>query len=220
MVLYFYGQYNSHGFLSNFYPATFIITANIIGLSQEIEVNSAEKAIMWLKALLMGDLNSASSIANESNPSICKKYGRNVKPFDNAKWHDNRDKIALEVLTLKFQHPDLKKLLLQTNLEILAEASPTDKIWGIGISSAAALKGEQWNGENILGNTLMKVRTNLLLGQNISNILTASQPHPHNEWSDTEDNDVGTLRPFVRRVIIKSLQSGCNIIRYEQCYKN
>ncbi len=211
MVLYFYGQYNSHGFLSNFYPATFIITANIIGLSQEIKVNSAEKAIMWLKALLMGDLNSASAIANESNPSICKKHGRNVKPFDNAKWLDNRDKIALEVLTLKFQLPDFKKLLLETNLEILAEASPTDKIWGIGISSAAALKGTPWNGENILGNTLMKVRSNLIL----ETTQTISQTH-----NDNEDDIPNVRKPFIRRVIIKSPISGCNTVRYETQYRN
>jgi ribA/ribD-fused uncharacterized protein len=50
---------------------------------------------------------------------------------------------------------------LETGDETLAEASPRDRIWGIGISVSDAIKGKKWNGENVLGNTLMRVREHI-----------------------------------------------------------
>jgi len=135
-----------------------VINATIINKTEEIIVYSAEQAIMWLKALLMGDDYHANIIANEKSPSQCKKYGRNIVPWSQSKWDESRDVIAFEVLKLKFADPELKKLLLETKMEILAEAAPNDKIWGIGLSVAEAQKGTVWKGKNILGNTLMYVR--------------------------------------------------------------
>ena len=116
---------------------------------------------MWLKALLMGDLTRANLIAAEISPAICKRYGRQVKPFNETKWLEYRDAIAAYVLKLKFEDPELKKWLLETEDEILAEAAPRDKIWGIGISIRDAINGKEWNGQNILGNTLMNVRKHI-----------------------------------------------------------
>jgi len=56
----------------------------------------------------------------------------------------------------------LKKLLLETGTEILAEAAANDKIWGIGLSIVEAEKGTAWKGKNVLGNTLMQVSENLV----------------------------------------------------------
>ena len=58
------------------------------------------------------------------------------------------------------QNPDLKEFLLSTGDAILVEASPYDKIWGIGLDKEQAMKGtvEQWQGENLLGCALMEVR--------------------------------------------------------------
>ena len=58
------------------------------------------------------------------------------------------------------QNTALKELLLSTVDSILAEASPYDTIWGIGLGREDALKGgvEQWQGENLLGCALMDVR--------------------------------------------------------------
>ena len=52
------------------------------------------------------------------------------------------------------------EFLLSTEDAILAEASPYDKIWGIGLDRETALKGsvDQWQGENLLGCALMEVR--------------------------------------------------------------
>ena len=58
------------------------------------------------------------------------------------------------------QNPKLKEFLLSTGDSILVEASPYDKIWGIGLDRETALKGTvgQWKGENLLGCALMEVR--------------------------------------------------------------
>ena len=58
------------------------------------------------------------------------------------------------------QNPNLKEFLLSTGDALIAEASPYDKIWGIGLDRNTALRGtvEQWKGENLLGCALMDVR--------------------------------------------------------------
>lgn len=168
MIYYFYGQNNKYGFLSNFYskqnssrPLSFKINASVIGLSYEIEVNTAEKGIMWLKALLMGDLRSAYLISINNNPGECKAMGRKITPFNEELWLKYRDQIAIYILTMKFKDNELRQLLLNTGNDLLVEASPSDCIWGIGISVDDAYGGKPWKGKNLLGNSLMIVRENI-----------------------------------------------------------
>ena len=58
------------------------------------------------------------------------------------------------------QHPNLRRFLLDTGNRILVEASPVDKIWGIGLAQddPRAQNPLQWQGLNLLGFALMKVR--------------------------------------------------------------
>lgn len=53
------------------------------------------------------------------------------------------------------------KRLLETSDKTIVEASPYDKIWGIGLKKEAAVKipEAQWPGENLLGKALMVVRS-------------------------------------------------------------
>ncbi|CAM9324163.1 unnamed protein product [Choristocarpus tenellus] len=62
------------------------------------------------------------------------------------------------------QNRDLQRQLLDTNQKILVEASPFDKVWGIGLSAdnPASRDMRQWKGENKLGKALMAVREQII----------------------------------------------------------
>lgn len=53
------------------------------------------------------------------------------------------------------------KKLLETGTEVIAEAASYDRIWGIGLSATEAVKVSQWPGQNLLGQILMEIRSNL-----------------------------------------------------------
>ena len=54
----------------------------------------------------------------------------------------------------------LQSILLSTTPALLVEASPYDRIWGIGLPAGdrRALNKDTWLGENLLGYALTKVR--------------------------------------------------------------
>merc|ERR1712129_499836 len=69
--------------------------------------------------------------------------------------------MAYEVAWQKFsEDADLKALLLSTGVQVIAEASPRDRVWGIGVSGGdeRARDPSQWLGRNIHGRALMQVR--------------------------------------------------------------
>jgi len=61
------------------------------------------------------------------------------------------------------QHADLKEFLLNTGDRVIVEASPYDRIWGIGMATtdANAENPARWKGLNLLGFALMEVRERL-----------------------------------------------------------
>ena len=61
------------------------------------------------------------------------------------------------------QNPDLLQKLIDTDDAILAECSPYDKFWGIGLAVGDPRIQEtaKWKGTNLLGNVLMDVRSEL-----------------------------------------------------------
>lgn len=56
----------------------------------------------------------------------------------------------------------LRKELLETGDRELVEASPFDRIWGVGFKEADAEKNRHRWGENLLGRALMDVRERLM----------------------------------------------------------
>ena len=119
---------------------------------------------MWSKAILFEDFEVAERILKVGDdPATAKKLGRAVKGFNAARWDSVRYEIMKEGLTLKFtQNPPLKEALISTGDAVLVEASPYDKIWGIGMSEVSAIKaGESKWGQNLLGKALMEVRESL-----------------------------------------------------------
>ena len=124
---------------------------------------TAEHAIMHIKACLMGADEMSDKELSADKPVQAKTLGRKVKPFDADKWNLNVENIAYFVLEAKFKQNDvLARKLRDTKNKVLAEASPRDRIWGIGLGAAKAKQWTRWNGRNILVNALMKVREQLI----------------------------------------------------------
>ncbi|MEM7019098.1 MAG: NADAR family protein, partial [Pseudomonadota bacterium] len=97
-------------------------------------------------------------------PNHAKRLGREVQNFDTTVWEAHRFEIVVDANMAKFsQHPAMKAFLLNTGNKIIVEASPEDRIWGIGLAENApeALDPSQWNGLNLLGFALMEVRDRL-----------------------------------------------------------
>ena len=143
----------AYGWLSNWHISNFKIKG--------ITYASVEQYIMNSKAVLFKDKASEKKIMGTSNPNMQRSLGRKVKNFDDKVWDVNKEQILYDGLHDKFsQDDDLKKKLLATGNETLVEASPFDRIYGIGLreNDLRALNKKTWRGQNLLGYTLMKVR--------------------------------------------------------------
>jgi ribA/ribD-fused uncharacterized protein len=118
---------------------------------------------MHSKALLMGDKEIADKIMQTDDPKVVKALGRLVGNFNQKLWNDNCYKLVLQGNIYKFeQNDESKNILLSTGDRQIFEASPYDRVWGIGISKSDAAKGVAHKGQNLLGKVLMEVRDNHL----------------------------------------------------------
>lgn len=129
-----------------------------------IEYRTAEHYMMAQKAILFNDLHGLTQILQSPHPNDAKQIGRMVKNFDAQTWEKHRFDIVVQGNLAKFnQHLDLKAFLLATGKRVLVEASPLDAIWGIGLSqdNPKAQQPYLWQGQNLLGFALMKVREQL-----------------------------------------------------------
>jgi ribA/ribD-fused uncharacterized protein len=169
-VLYFYGhtpnnndKYKRYVF-SQFYPCDFTDENNV-------RYWCCEQYMMSKKALLFAsgnhkdyNVNIYNQILECKSAAEIKRYGRKVSGFDEKTWQENRVNIVTNGNYLKFtQNTELSNILIATGNMILAEASPYDNIWGIGLDRNTAEKGTQkdWKGLNLLGTALMYVRDQL-----------------------------------------------------------
>ncbi len=99
------------------------------------------------------------------SPGEAKAIGRRVKNFCQSTWEAHRFDIVVTASAAKFgQSDDLRAYLLGTKQRVLVEASPRDKIWGIGLAAddEHAENPYKWKGLNLLGFALMQAR--LLIG--------------------------------------------------------
>lgn len=122
---------------------------------------TAEHFMMAEKARLFGDLETHASILAVRTPAEAKKLGRGVKGFDDELWEQARFDIVVRANEAKFsQNQALRDYLLITGDCVLVEASPVDRIWGIGLAAndERALEPRAWRGLNLLGFALMEVR--------------------------------------------------------------
>lgn len=129
-----------------------------------ITYKTAEHYMMAEKARLFGDESILQKILDCKSPAAAKKLGRQVKGFQNDVWEKERFEIVKKANYYKFsQKEELKQFLLQTKNRILVEASPVDKIWGIGmaVDNEHIENPKEWKGLNLLGFALMEVRDEL-----------------------------------------------------------
>ena len=118
------------------------------------------------KAILFKDFKTAKMIMRTNNPLTIKRLGRRVSGFKRSVWEEKAKDIVKTANMAKFsQNPKLKKQLVATYPDILVEANPFDKIWGIGLSSddSRAKNKRQWKGKNQLGYILTEVRNSFLM---------------------------------------------------------
>jgi ribA/ribD-fused uncharacterized protein len=141
---------------SQWFPCKFKINGNVY--------NSAEQYMMAEKAKLFGDNEIFEKIINERQMKTIKDLGRKVKGFSEDIWADKRFQIVYDGNLAKFiQNLEIKDFLLSTGDKIIVEASPYDKIWGIGMSEIDPHieNVNKWKGLNLLGFALMKVRSEI-----------------------------------------------------------
>lgn len=138
---------------SQWFPCTFKV--------DEVTYNCMEQYMMAEKARLFKDGYYEHLIMKSKSPKEIKAYGRAVRNFDEKVWYDHCRDIVRKGNIAKFtQNPTLKEYLLQTGQNILVEASPYDRIWGIKrkVDDPKSDNPLQWLGYNYLGFALTYVR--------------------------------------------------------------
>jgi ribA/ribD-fused uncharacterized protein len=122
---------------------------------------TAEHFMMAEKAALFGDEATRAQVLQAPNPGAAKALGRQVRGFDDAAWLENRFSIVIRANEAKFsQNAQLGLFLKQTGSRVLVEASPVDRIWGVGLAQndEKVNNPNLWRGLNLLGFALMQVR--------------------------------------------------------------
>ncbi|MGP3972799.1 NADAR family protein [Streptomyces sp. 8N114] len=148
------------GCLSQWWPARFTVDG--------VEYAGAEHFMMAGKARLFGDAETEQRVLAAPHPGAAKALGRQVRGFDEETWARERYGIVVRANIAKFgQDARLREYLLGTAGRVLVEASPLDRVWGIGLAAddERAADPERWRGSNLLGFALMEAREELALTQ-------------------------------------------------------
>jgi len=142
---------------SNWHPSKFMVNG--------VVYNCSEQYFMAGKARLFGDTVALEEILKSDDPAYQKSVGKQIRGFDQHVWDANAKGIMYDACRHKFeQNLDMLKELTDTGTRILVEASPKDRIWGIGLHWKSELCDDpkNWLGTNWLGQTLTKVRDDIL----------------------------------------------------------
>ena len=138
------------GIFSNWHISDFIVDG--------VSYSSGEQYMMYQKALTFNDIETADEILEEIMPNFQKQLGRKIKNFDSKIWNDVKYELIKKGLREKFsQNSNLKLYLLKYKDYQIVEASPEDKIWGIGFYANLAISNIDFWGENLLGKILTEL---------------------------------------------------------------
>ena len=154
--IFFYKEFEPYGCFSNFYPAPFRYAGQ--------EYRSSEQFMMAQKALAFWDTDAWQKILDAQAPADAKALGRTVKGYDDPLWSRIRFQVVRRGVRAKFQqNAELREILMSTGDRILVEAAARDTVWGVGMAAnnPAIMDPSQWRGQNVLGQVLMQVRSDL-----------------------------------------------------------
>jgi ribA/ribD-fused uncharacterized protein len=138
-------------------------------LPENLFFPSSEHVFHFLKSAWQTDVVTAHAILKTKSAHFAKQCGRkagkaNGLAWDESAWIAIRSSLMMIALRLKFQSSStLMTHLLDTAELELVEASPWDKIWGVGLAARdpRILDKATWKGENLLGKCLMRVRAEI-----------------------------------------------------------
>lgn len=150
--------FTSRDCLSNWYEASFVVDG--------VYYWCTEQYMMAKKAELFGDTLIQQKIMESTRQDRIKKLGRMTSWFDEDLWNAHKIGIVFDGNYAKFtMNPDLKQYMINQKGKVLVEASPYDKIWGVGLDKTdpAIRNPNNWRGQNCLGFTLMAVRDKILM---------------------------------------------------------
>ncbi len=142
--------------LSQWWPAPFTVDG--------VRYATAEHWMMAAKARLFGDPDAERTALAARTPAQAKEAGRLVRGFDEATWARERFRLVVEGSVHKFSSdPALRDFLRGTGSRVLVEASPLDRVWGVGLAAddPRVQDPEKWRGPNLLGFALMEARSRL-----------------------------------------------------------
>lgn len=152
----FWRENEPFGCCSNWHPTGFDFRG--------IHFATSEHWMMWQKASVMGDYEMATQILSAPTPREAKDLGAKVSPYDGKLWDVVREQLVYYGVREKFLANDAERdLLLSTGPALLAEASPYDKVWGVGMTAddPCFANPAKWKGDNLLGRVCMRVRADL-----------------------------------------------------------
>ena len=135
---------------------------------QSVWCQSSLKALMATMASMMGDRETFDQIVEATDRMQLQDLGRRVTRFQEKRWERHLQDTAFEITRQKFKADrHFAGLLFSTNNALILYAEPNDRILGAGISVMDVLTNENlvWNGKNVLGEALMRVRDTAFNGR-------------------------------------------------------
>ncbi|KAL1410766.1 hypothetical protein Q8F55_001708 [Vanrija albida] len=128
--------------LSQWYPAPFV-DPSYPGNT----FLTAEHYMMFRKALLFAPEQAGAVVAAQT-PKEAKAIGRGLPNFDRGRWDEVADGVVERASYLKFSQREELWEVLRATRGVLVEASPRDRIWGIGFGKGRALENRDRWGTN------------------------------------------------------------------------
>lgn len=152
-AVYFWNADQPNGIFSQWYPKAFIADGK--------EYPTAEHYMMSAKASLFKDYEMEEKIRKELDPEKVRDMGRQIKNFDGKIWNKHKFDLVCAGNRAKFRDPELRSVMLATGNKFMVEASPVDRIWGVGFTAEEAPRHVDAWGENLMGHVMMKVRSEI-----------------------------------------------------------